>query len=92
MGTVIGTELDRDTITLGDVATLGDGGVIGLGDGVLVGRRGEGGTSATNGHATINPVLVTLVRRRGESRAGKFFDWLFIGIGTVLSVYYSKRS
>ena len=83
-GTVTGTESDGDTITLGDGATLGDGGVFGLGDGVLVRRRGEGGTSATDGHATFNPVLVTLVRRRGEPCAGKFVDWLFVGIGTVL--------
>ena len=92
MGTVIGTELDRDTITLGDVATLGDRGFIGLGDGVLVGRRGEGGTSTTNGYATINPGSVTFGRRRGERCAGKFVDLLSVRIGTLLSVCDDRRT
>ena len=90
-GKVTSTESERDTVTLGYGDTLGDDGVIGIGDGVLVGRIGEGGTSATDGYATINPVLVTLGRRRGE-RCGKFVDFLSFGIGTVLSVCDARRA
>ena len=91
-GTVTGTESDGDTTTLGDGATLGDDGFIGLCDGVLVGRRGEGGTSATDGYASIKPILVTLGRRHGERRAGKFVDFLSVGIGTVLLVCDARRA
>ena len=90
-GTVTGTESDRGTVNLGDGATLGGNGVIGLGGDVLVGRRGEGKTSATDGYATINSVLVTLERRRGERCAGKFVDFFSALIGTVLSVCDARR-
>ena len=91
-GTIPGTKSDRGTVTLGDGDTLGDDGVIGLGDDLLVGRRGEGGTFATDGYATINPVSVTLGRRQVERRAGKFVDLLSTVIGTVLSVCDARRA
>ena len=76
VGAVIGRD-DRVNTTLGDVFTLGVGGVM-LSDGVVLWcwRRKYVGFFSAFGHVTIRPLELTRVWRRGDCHGRKSVGWV----------------